>query len=60
MKLLYISIVVLALFLAVWFFFVVPAERKHHERKLAALQKRIEKRESGRPDDGAGPEQPGN
>ena len=44
MKLLYIAIAVLAAFLAVWILYVVPAERRHHERKLAALQRQIEKR----------------
>jgi len=46
MKLLLLSIAVLAAFVAVWFFFVVPAERRHHERKLEMLRKRIEKREA--------------
>lgn len=42
------AILVLAAFIAVWIFIVVPAEKRHHERKLAALRERIEKRESGR------------
>ena len=46
MKLLTIAIIALVAFVAVWVFVVVPAERRHHERKLAALQKRIEKREA--------------
>ncbi len=46
MKLIYIAILALAAFVAIWMFFVVPAERKHHERKLEALRKQIEKRES--------------
>ena len=46
MKLLLLSIAVLAAFVAIWFFFVVPAERRHHERKLEMLRKRIEKREA--------------
>jgi flagellar biosynthesis/type III secretory pathway M-ring protein FliF/YscJ len=45
-NLLYITIAVLAAFLAIWVFVVVPAERRHHERKLEALQKRIEKRQA--------------
>jgi uncharacterized membrane protein len=53
-NLLYITIAVLAAFLAIWVFVVVPAERRHHERKLEALQKRIEKRQAstaeGKPD----------
>lgn len=46
MKLLLLSIAVLAAFVAIWVFFVVPAERRHHERKLEMLRKRIEKRET--------------
>ena len=46
MKLIYLAALALAAFVTIWFFFVVPAERKHHERKLAALQKQIENREA--------------
>ena len=46
MKLIYIAILALGAFVAVWILFVVPSERKHHERKLEALRKQIEKRES--------------
>ncbi len=45
------AILVLAAFVAIWLFVVVPAEKRHHERKLASLRDRIEKRESGRADD---------
>ena len=45
------AILVLAAFVAIWIFVVVPAEKRHHERKLASLRDRIEKRESGRADD---------
>ena len=45
------AILVLAVFIAVWIFIVVPAEKRHHERKLASLRDRIEKRESRRPDE---------
>ena len=45
------AILVLAAFIAIWIFVVVPAEKRHHERKLASLRDRIEKRESGRADD---------
>ena len=41
-----LSIGVLAAFVGIWFFFVVPAERRHHERKLEMLRKRIEQREA--------------
>ena len=59
MKLLYFAIIALVAFVAFWVLVVVPAERRHHERKLEALRKRIEKREtrldeddrSGAPDD---------
>ena len=45
MKLIYWAIIGIGLFIAVWFLFVVPAERRHHERKLAMIQKRLEKRQ---------------
>ena len=45
MKLIYIAMLALGAFVAIWMFFVVPAERKHHDRKLEALRKKIEKRE---------------
>ena len=48
MKLFYLAIAVLVAFLAIWLFVVVPAERRHHARKLAALQRQIEKREAAR------------
>lgn len=59
MKLLYFAIIALVAFVAFWVLVVVPAERRHHERKLEALRKRIEKRETrldeddryGAPDD---------
>lgn len=41
------AILILAVFGVIWIFFVVPAERKHHERKLEVLRARIEKRQSG-------------
>jgi hypothetical protein len=31
---------------AIWVFVVLPAERRYHERKLAAIQRQIEKRQS--------------
>jgi predicted MFS family arabinose efflux permease len=42
------AILVLAAFVAIWIFVVVPAEKRHHERKLDSLRQRIEKRESSR------------
>lgn len=46
MKLIYMAIIALVVFVAIWILFVVPAERRHHERKLEAVRKRIEKREA--------------
>jgi hypothetical protein len=51
MKLIYIAMLALAGFIAIWIFVVVPSERKHHERKLESLRKRIEKRETAAPQD---------
>ena len=36
-------IVALALIAVVWFAFVVPSERRYHERKLQLMQERIER-----------------
>ena len=38
------AIVVLGAFVAIWIIFVVPAERRHHERKMELVRKRIEQR----------------
>ena len=46
MKLIYLAIIALGAFVAIWVFFVVPAERRHHERKLEMVRKQIEKREA--------------
>ena len=57
MDMMYWAMIVLVAFIAIWFFFVVPAERRHHERKLEMLQKRIDNREKHKvdePDDSAG------
>ena len=51
MNLIYIAILALGAFVAIWIFVVVPSERKHHERKLKALQKQIEKREAAQDED---------
>jgi flagellar biosynthesis/type III secretory pathway M-ring protein FliF/YscJ len=40
------AILLLGVFIAVWFFIVVPAEKRHHERKLESLRQRIEKRQA--------------
>lgn len=46
MKLIYLAIIALGAFIAIWFFFIAPAERRHHERKLEMVRKRIEQREA--------------
>ena len=51
MRLMAYAAIALAIFIAVWFFIVVPAERKHHERKLEAVRKRLEKREAAKQED---------
>jgi len=45
MDLIYWAIIGLGAFIAIWMLFVAPAERRHHERKLALLQKKIDKRQ---------------
>lgn len=44
MNLIYWAIILLGVFVAIWLLFVAPAERRHHERKLAILQKKIDAR----------------
>lgn len=51
MRLMVYAVIALVVFIAIWFFVVVPAERKHHERKLDAVRKRIEKREAAKEED---------
>ncbi len=46
MDLMYWAMIVLAAFVAIWMLFVAPAERRHHERKLELLQKKIEQRQA--------------
>ncbi len=46
MDLIYWAIIGIGAFVAIWMLFVVPAERRYHERKLALLQKRIELRQA--------------
>ena len=45
MRLVYWALLGLALFVAIWLLFVVPAERRHHERKLALVRRKIEQRQ---------------
>jgi len=45
MDLMYWAMIVLGAFVAIWMLFVAPAERRHHERKLELLQKKIEQRQ---------------
>ena len=44
MDLIYWAIIGIGLFVAIWFLVVVPSERRHHERKLQVIQKKLEKR----------------
>ncbi len=46
MDLMYWAMIVLVAFVAIWMLFVAPAERRHHERKLELLQKKIEQRQA--------------
>ncbi len=46
MDLIYWAMIVLGVFVAIWMLFVAPAERRHHERKLELLQKKIEQRQA--------------
>ena len=48
MNVIYTTLLALGAFVAVWIFFVVPAERRHHERKLESLRTRMEKRETAK------------
>ena len=45
MSMVYWAIIGLGAFVAIWILFVIPAERRHHERKLEIIQRRIEKRQ---------------
>ena len=45
MDIIYWAILGLGVFIAIWFLIVVPSERRHHERKLEMLQRRIDKRQ---------------
>ena len=46
MNIVYWAIIGLGAFVAIWMLFVVPAERRHHERKLEIIQKKIENRQA--------------
>ena len=46
MDLMYWAMIVLGAFVAIWILFVAPSERRHHERKLELLQKKIEQRQA--------------
>lgn len=45
MNIIYIAILILAAFIAIWIFVVVPAEKRHHERKLEMIKKKIADRQ---------------
>ena len=44
MNYIYMAIIGLGAFVAIWMIFVVPAERRHHERKMELVRKKIERR----------------
>lgn len=44
MNYVYMAIGVLGAFVAIWIIFVIPAERRHHERKMELVRKKIERR----------------
>ena len=46
MNIMYWAIIGLGAFIAIWMLFVVPAERRHHERKLKMIQRKIENRQT--------------
>lgn len=46
MNIMYWAIIGLGAFIAIWILFVAPAERRHHERKLEVIQRKIEKRQT--------------
>lgn len=46
MDLMYWAIIGLGAFVVIWMLFIAPAERRHHERKLELLQRKIEKLEA--------------
>lgn len=46
MNIMYWAILGLCAFVAIWMLFVAPAERRHHERKLEMIRKKIEKRQA--------------
>lgn len=46
-------LVALAVFAAVWFAFVVPSERRDHERRLAIVRKRLAEHEQSLRDSAA-------
>ncbi len=46
MNLVYWAIIGIGVFVAIWMLLVVPAERRHHERKLAVIRKKMEKRQA--------------
>jgi len=52
MDLIYWAIIGLGVFVAIWMLFVAPAERRHHERKLELVQKRIQERQARASQDG--------
>lgn len=44
----FISFILICIFVVIWIFVVAPSERRHHERKLELVQKRLNKRREAR------------
>lgn len=41
----FISFILIVIFVVIWVFVVAPSERRHHERKLEIVQKRLSRRQ---------------
>ena len=41
----FISFILIVIFVVIWVFVVAPSERRHHERKLEIVQKRLNRRQ---------------
>ena len=51
MDIIYWVILGMGTFVAIWMLFVAPSERRHHERKLKMLQKKIDARQARKNED---------
>jgi len=52
-NMIYTAVLILAAFIAIWIFVVVPAEKRHHKRKLEIIKKKLADREGVRQDAGS-------